>query len=376
MNNPAPNPPTPNPRARNADPALSRGPLVTFPLPSRTIVAAVLGVAAGLLLAAQPAAALPEVEASTEARAEVQERQVERRVWKDGEGNTRVVEIEADDGSVSGNAVFVSDDGEGPVKMELEPDGEGGYHWVQRDSEGRLVEVREIDEIAAPGDPRVRAVFIGEGAAPVELACDDEDGEDCSGMSFAYKVLPESFGVGRGYLGVAATELTPELRAHFGAPEEAGVLVARVAAESPAGLAGVRVGDVITALDGETIASGFDLHRRVRGFEEGDSATLEVVRSGRVLALDVRLAERAVPEVDMSSFFLRPKLGEHRGPRLYQLSPDGVEKHLVRIQKRLDSPELQRDVTHLRGVENDLEQRIEELERRIEELTTALGEDG
>lgn len=331
-----------------------------------------IALTACLVLLLVPGIAAPQDDAAEGAR----ERQVERRVFVDGTGNHRVIEI-ADDGVISGSAVFVSDDGEASVSMQIEPDGEGGYHWVQRDGEGQVVEMHELDEIAEPGDPRVRAVFIGDTTVPIEFACDDGDGEDCRGMRFDYKLLPGGLGVGRGYLGVAATELTSELRAHFGAPAAAGVLVARVAEDSPAALAGIRVGDVLTSLDGEPIASGFDLHRRVRAFGEGDSTRVEVVRSGRVLAFDVTLAERAVPELDMQTLFLRPGLNEVRGgPQIYNVDPDGVEKHLIRIQERLGSPELRQDVLHLRGVESDLEQRIEELERRIEELSAALAEGG
>src|SRR5688500_12390489 len=47
--------------------------------------------------------------------------------------------------------------------------------------------------------------------------------------------------VRRGYLGVGLTEMTPELRAHFGVPEEAGVMVSSVEDGSPADKAGLKV---------------------------------------------------------------------------------------------------------------------------------------
>ena len=339
----------------------------------RTMVRALLILAGGLApLWAGAAAALPDSAMPDE----VQERQVERRVWHDGDGERRVVEIEHDGANVSGNLMVISSDGSGPVHMELEADGEGGFHWVQRDADGAVIERRSLDEIVEHGDPRVRAVFIGEHAEPVKLACDAEAGEDCDGFNFAYRLLPEVFDVGRGYLGVATTELTPELRAHFGAPDDAGVLVARVSEDSPAALAGIQVGDVITSLDGEAVDSQLALRRRVRTFEEGDTATVEIVRGHRALAFDVTVAERAVPEVDVNTFFLRPQLGEGDGPKVYNLDPSGIEDHLVRIQERLGSPELRRDVIRVRGVESELEKRIEQLEKQLEELSKALEEDG
>src|SRR5688500_11528121 len=49
----------------------------------------------------------------------------------------------------------------------------------------------------------------------------------------------ELLGGPRGFLGVGTLPLTKELRAHFGVPEESGVLVASVEAGSPAEKAGI-----------------------------------------------------------------------------------------------------------------------------------------
>ena len=45
-----------------------------------------------------------------------------------------------------------------------------------------------------------------------------------------------------GYLGVELVDLTPELREHFGAPRDVGVMVGRVEPGSPAARAGLEVG--------------------------------------------------------------------------------------------------------------------------------------
>ena len=46
-------------------------------------------------------------------------------------------------------------------------------------------------------------------------------------------------------LGVGLTDLTPELREHFGVGGDAGVMISRVVEDSPAAKAGLRVGDII-----------------------------------------------------------------------------------------------------------------------------------
>src|SRR5215475_13923485 len=65
--------------------------------------------------------------------------------------------------------------------------------------------------------------------------------------------------VRRGYLGTALMDLTPELRTHFGVPEEAGVMVSRVESGSPAEKAGLKVGDILTRVDGAAVKSSWDV---------------------------------------------------------------------------------------------------------------------
>ena len=64
-----------------------------------------------------------------------------------------------------------------------------------------------------------------------------------------------------GFLGVRLIDITPELRAYFGAPRDAGVLVASVEPESPAAKSGLSVGDVIVKMDGERTESSRDISR-------------------------------------------------------------------------------------------------------------------
>lgn len=97
------------------------------------------------------------------------------------------------------------------------------------------------------------------------------------------------------FLGVQLTVLTPELRAHFGAPEGQGVLVSKVADGSPAAIAGVRVGDVITALDGGAVRGAAGLSRLVRQRDEGETVALEVYRDGRLETLSPTLEKREMP---------------------------------------------------------------------------------
>lgn len=71
-----------------------------------------------------------------------------------------------------------------------------------------------------------------------------------------------------------------------------GVVVTLVVEGSPADDAGLREGDVITAIDGEPLASPQQLSDAIAGHRPGDRITLSVLRSGdRELEIEVRLGE-------------------------------------------------------------------------------------
>jgi len=79
-------------------------------------------------------------------------------------------------------------------------------------------------------------------------------------------------------IGVSTMELTKQLADYFGITGGKGVLVTAVTEDGPAARAGVRAGDVITAVDGEAINSPGDVTRVINRKKEGD-VTLTVVRN-------------------------------------------------------------------------------------------------
>ena len=74
--------------------------------------------------------------------------------------------------------------------------------------------------------------------------------------------------------GIQVESLTPQLREFFGVKSDEGVLVASVEAGSAAEKAGLKAGDVITAVDGKRVSTPADLTSR-RGTA---GVTLKVVR--------------------------------------------------------------------------------------------------
>ncbi len=92
-----------------------------------------------------------------------------------------------------------------------------------------------------------------------------------------------------GYLGVSVDGMTDQLREHFGAPSDAGVLVSEVGDGTPAQNAGLTAGDVIVAFDGQDVTSSSQLARAIRRAGAGSQVTLELVRNGRLIQETVEL---------------------------------------------------------------------------------------
>lgn len=88
-------------------------------------------------------------------------------------------------------------------------------------------------------------------------------------------------------LGVTVQELTPELAAYFGAAD--GVLVSSVVADSPASRSGIKAGDVITTVDGRSIASAGDLVSELRTASTDGEVTLGIVRDKKATTVSAKV---------------------------------------------------------------------------------------
>jgi serine protease Do len=97
--------------------------------------------------------------------------------------------------------------------------------------------------------------------------------------------------VTRGYMGILPQELTPEMARAFGMPNAHGVAVAQVEPNSPAQKAGLKVGDVITALNSNPVddVNGFRL--AVAGFAPNTTVHLKVERNNQTMDMPVTLGE-------------------------------------------------------------------------------------
>jgi S1-C subfamily serine protease len=139
------------------------------------------------------------------------------------------------------------------------------------------------------------------------------------------------------FLGVQTQPLTPELKQRLHVQSDAGVVVTEVVSNSPAGRAGFRPDDVITALDGAAIHDPGQLREAIQHAGPGKEVTLQVARGNENLTLKAQLGE--------ASF------GQY-------LLPGNEQFPSVDVGSMIDQGRRIRE----------LERRVEELERRVREL--------
>jgi membrane-associated protease RseP (regulator of RpoE activity) len=96
---------------------------------------------------------------------------------------------------------------------------------------------------------------------------------------------------GRGRLGVSAEEVSGQLAAYFGV--ESGVLVRQVDESSAAAKAGVKAGDVITAVNGKPVKDAGALRREIADATDGDAkeVTLNVTRDKKAITLKATIED-------------------------------------------------------------------------------------
>jgi C-terminal processing protease CtpA/Prc len=161
-------------------------------------------------------------------------------------------------------------------------------------------------------------------------------------------------GARRAYLGVTVMNLNSGLREHFAAPKDAGILVATVREDSPAAQAGIRVGDIITRVDGAKIDSAGDIHAALGDRKEGDRVQVEIVRDRVAKTLTATVDERQVRVLTLGDL--------HDLPQMI-----GNVENFKSLQEYLDSPAFKAQISKLDDC-SATQSRLKELERRLDQL--------
>ena len=102
--------------------------------------------------------------------------------------------------------------------------------------------------------------------------------------------------VTRGWIGVEPQDLTPELAESFGVGVHSGVIITGVLQNGPAAQAGLRPGDVITAVKGREVRNVPQLLAAVAALSPGEKARLDVLRRDGATHVDVTPGRRNIAQ--------------------------------------------------------------------------------
>jgi Do/DeqQ family serine protease len=97
--------------------------------------------------------------------------------------------------------------------------------------------------------------------------------------------------VTRAQLGVTVQTVSADMAQSLGLRQPSGVIVSGVTKDSPADRAGLKQGDVITALNGQPIRDMNTLRNRVAASGPGSNADVTIIRDGSEKHMTVKLAE-------------------------------------------------------------------------------------
>lgn len=172
--------------------------------------------------------------------------------------------------------------------------------------------------------------------------------------------------VERGYLGVRLVEVGEQLGEYFGSGSS-GALVTHVDKDSPAARAGVRAGDVITAINGESIDGPMSVSKIVGKLEEGEQAAIDVRRRGASQKLFATVETRK-PRPGMVRFRSgdRDLAGTLAEVDLEAVGVN-IERSMKDVERLLESSDWKGRLIELREC-TETKERMAELEKRLAEL--------
>ena len=142
--------------------------------------------------------------------------------------------------------------------------------------------------------------------------------------------------VERGILGVTIQNLTPEIAKGLKISQTSGVVVTQVQPGSGAEKAGIKLGDVITSVDGTPVDTNTTLHNAIGLMRVGSQVTLGVIRDGKPMTIKATISKDtgdedegagdgeadmhglAVADLDKSS----PLFGQVQGVLVTGVDPD------------------------------------------------------
>ena len=101
--------------------------------------------------------------------------------------------------------------------------------------------------------------------------------------------------VTRGWIGIEAQDITPELAESFKLPQARGSLIAGVLRDSPADVAGLKAGDVLLAINDKVVVDSSGMLNIIAALKPNDKAELKIARATREITVNVAVGKRPKP---------------------------------------------------------------------------------
>jgi serine protease Do len=95
--------------------------------------------------------------------------------------------------------------------------------------------------------------------------------------------------ISHGYIGIGISDVTPDNAKFFQMTNATGALITQVEPTSPGGKAGLKTGDVVVKLNGQSVTDAGELQMEVGQKRPGDTIQLEVIRDGKTSTIPVTL---------------------------------------------------------------------------------------
>jgi len=130
--------------------------------------------------------------------------------------------------------------------------------------------------------------------------------------------------VQRPWIGADMQDVTPDIAESLGFARPEGALLVSLHPQSPLRLAGLKLGDVILAVDGHPIENARELGYRIATSRIGQQTIVEYQRSGKLLEANVKLI--AAPETTRREETLLKQKSPLQGMVVANLSPAVAEE--------------------------------------------------
>ncbi len=118
--------------------------------------------------------------------------------------------------------------------------------------------------------------------------------------SIARQVMEQialSGSVTRGWIGIEAQDITPELAESFKLAQARGSLIAGVLRNSPAEVAGIKAGDVLLAINDKEVSDSSSMLNLIAVLKPNEKAVLKIARAEKELEIKVTVGKRPKPAI-------------------------------------------------------------------------------